>query len=109
MTTYIKEKVEKIEKPIALWVCLSMIAVLALAYIYFVNGFVTNTLDIRQSVLDSASLASRIADKEFKYTQISQNIDADFFVEQGFVLAREGDINYVTVKAGPVVTFSGGI
>lgn len=103
MTQYVKTKIETIEQPVTAWVFLGMLAFLACAYLYFVNGAVSYIVSAKDTQEMISQLSSSVGSLENEYLAAKSGIDMEYANSIGFSEARM-NIAYVAKK--PLISLS---
>lgn len=97
MTQYVKEKVEKIERPITAWILISCISVLAFMYVFFVAGAIMNAVAAKNTSSEVASVSAAVSDLESKYLAAKSSIDLEYAKSMGFFESKSDTI-YIAKK-----------
>lgn len=105
MTQYVKEKVEKIERPITAWALLIVIGILGCAYGFFVAGAIANALAAKDMTAQASSLTASLGELESKYLSAKSSIDLSYAKSNGFLESAAGTI-YISKAKTPSLSLN---
>lgn len=80
------------------WLEVSLIALLFVAYVYFISASIVNVVLRQEATVEIATIHSRISELEADYFSRKQSVDAQFATEEGFTALSA--THYITSSGG---------